>query len=84
VSTLTRWTRAEHPLDEVTEARLRATLSSAFARRRRTILGNLRAALPGGEAEARRVLEATGIDGGARPEAVSPASYLALASVWRW
>lgn len=82
VSTLTRWTPVEAPPDDASLERLRACLAACFARRRRTVLNNLRAALPGGEDDARRRLAAAGIDGGARPEALPPRAYRALAADW--
>jgi 16S rRNA (adenine1518-N6/adenine1519-N6)-dimethyltransferase len=83
VSTVTRWTRAgEERLDPDIEARLRAVLRASFARRRQTLLRNLRSALPGGEAQARAILERTAIDGSLRAEALATPAFLALAAAW--
>ena len=83
VSTVTRWTRA--PADGLPsefEAPLRAVLRASFARRRQTLLRNLRSVVPGGEAQAREVLSGAGIDGGLRAEAVPPDGFVALARLW--
>lgn len=83
VSTVTRWTpRAADALPDALVAPLMEVLRSAFARRRQTLLKNLRAAL-GDEGRARALLEAAGIDGALRAEAVPPDRFVALAQAWR-
>ena len=83
VSTVTRWTRPEvEALSPAIEGPLRAALRASFARRRQTLLRNLRAALPGSEDRARDLLSRAGIDGTLRAEALSPAAFLALAAAW--
>ena len=82
-STVTRWTRpAEEGLTRELEPRLKALLRAAFARRRQTLLRNLRAALPGGEREAIELLRGAGIDGSLRAEALPPRSFVAAARLW--
>jgi 16S rRNA (adenine1518-N6/adenine1519-N6)-dimethyltransferase len=82
VSTATLWSaRALSPDDELLEA-LPACLAAAFARRRQTILRNLREALGGDEDRARALLEGAGIDGALRAEAVPPESLVRLARSW--
>lgn len=81
-SRVTHWQR--RALDTWTadsEARLRRCLAAAFARRRRTIRNNLRAALRQSSV-AEAVLEAAGIDGRLRAEELDPALFLRLADAW--
>jgi 16S rRNA (adenine1518-N6/adenine1519-N6)-dimethyltransferase len=83
ISTVTRWRpRPDGDLPPEIEGPLRACLAASFARRRQTLLNNLRAALQGGDRAARELLEAAGLEGGLRPEAISPEGYLRLAAVW--
>jgi 16S rRNA (adenine1518-N6/adenine1519-N6)-dimethyltransferase len=83
VSTVTRWTRASgEGLVREIEMPLRGVLRASFARRRQTLLRNLREVLPGGEAEARGILSRAGIDGALRAEVVPPDGFVALARVW--
>jgi 16S rRNA (adenine1518-N6/adenine1519-N6)-dimethyltransferase len=82
VSTVTRWTRRPAgtlpgPLVEA----LKTILRASFAHRRQTLHKNLRAELPGGEAEAARLLAAAAIDGSLRAEAVPPEAFVRLASI---
>lgn len=82
-SSVTLWVRrpAEHfPPDA--EAPLRAVLAASFAHRRQTLLKNLRAVVPGGDAAARELLASVGIDGALRAEALGPADFRRLATVW--
>ncbi len=81
-STVTRWRPREGGLDPALERRLERCLAAVFARRRRTILNNLRAALHGGDEEARRLLEAVAVDPGARAEAVPRATLVEMAKRW--
>ena len=82
-SSVTRWLPLPtESLPEDVLPRLRAVLEAAFAHRRQTIGKNLRAAVPGGAAEAGSLLEAAGIDGGLRAAAVPPAGFTALARLW--
>ncbi len=83
VSTVTRWIpRRDGGLDPLLEDRLRACLAACFGRRRRTLLANLREAVPGGAPRAVALLEAAGLPPDARAEAVPPSGFLALASEW--
>jgi len=83
VSTVTRWHARTGPgLDARTERSLRATLGACFARRRQTLLRNLRAALPGGNSQARDLLALCDIDPGLRAEALSPDDFMRLAERW--
>lgn len=83
LSTLTRWTPVPgSETGELDEPALRACLRACFGRRRRTLLNNLTAALRDAQ-RAREVLEAAGLDGGLRPEAIPPESYVRLARLWR-
>jgi 16S rRNA (adenine1518-N6/adenine1519-N6)-dimethyltransferase len=83
VSTVTRWLRAEPAdLPVALEPPLRAVLRAAFSHRRQTLLRNLKGALPGGERQARELLERTGIDGTLRAEVLGPEAFVALASHW--
>lgn len=80
VSTVTRWTaKTASSFDSRLEQPLRRCLAAAFGRRRQTLFRNLRAVLPGGESEARRVLDDTGIDGGLRAEKLTPEEFVRLA-----
>ena len=83
VSTVTRWTPRDPvalPPSEI--GALRAVLRAAFAHRRQTLQKNLRAVVPAGGATVGELLEAAGIDGSLRPEAVSPEAFVALARRW--
>jgi 16S rRNA (adenine1518-N6/adenine1519-N6)-dimethyltransferase len=83
VSTVTRWTpRADDGLPESLVVPLKAVLRAAFARRRQTLLKNLRAALQGDDALATQLLRQAGLDGTLRAEAVSPEGFVALARLW--
>ena len=82
-STVTSWVpRGGAELSPEGEAALRACLAACFARRRQTLLNNLRAALSGRENQARALLEAAAIDGCLRAEAIPPEGFRRLASVW--
>ena len=83
VSTVTRWNRHDaERLPATIEPSLRAVLRASFARRRQTLLRNLRSSLPQGEAEALALLKGAGIDGSLRAEALPPDAFLALAALW--
>ncbi len=83
ISTVTRWDRLPPgDLPRAIEPALRASLSACFARRRQTLLNNLRAALPGGADEARALLERAALDPGARAETVPPEGFVELARFW--
>jgi 16S rRNA (adenine1518-N6/adenine1519-N6)-dimethyltransferase len=83
VSSVTRWTKTDgDALPEPLIAPLRAVLQASFAHRRQTIGKNLREHLAGGEAEARALLSAHGIDPTARAETVPPEAFIALAADW--
>lgn len=83
ISTVTRWQpRPPEHLSRVAERALRGCLAASFAHRRRTLFNNLRAALPGGERDARDLLERAAVDGKLRPEAVSPREFRQLAALW--
>jgi 16S rRNA (adenine1518-N6/adenine1519-N6)-dimethyltransferase len=83
VSTVTRWERRDpEDLPPALEAPLRDCLRACFARRRQTLLNNLRAALPGGAEEARALLALAGLSPGSRAETVCPEAFLALARSW--
>jgi 16S rRNA (adenine1518-N6/adenine1519-N6)-dimethyltransferase len=82
VSAVTRWTPREPALDPAAEPVLRTVLASCFARRRRTLRNNLRARLAGDEQRTDRLLEAAGIDGSLRAEAIDPAGFARLARLW--
>jgi len=83
VSTVTRWTtRQDDALPEALVAPLRSALSAAFAHRRQTLQKNLREHLAGGEAAARALLNAAGLDGGLRAEMIPPEGFVALATRW--
>jgi 16S rRNA (adenine1518-N6/adenine1519-N6)-dimethyltransferase len=83
ISTVTRWTpRRDADFDERAERSLRAVLGAVFARRRQTLLKNLRAALPGGDREARELLDRCGIDPGVRAETLTEEEFRSLARHW--
>jgi len=72
VSTVTHWVaRPPGPRNDQEEARLRTVLAACFARRRRTLRNNLRAAV-GNDARVDRLLTETGIDGELRAEVLPP------------
>jgi 16S rRNA (adenine1518-N6/adenine1519-N6)-dimethyltransferase len=78
-STVTRWSRRrEFALDDETERRVRNVLAVCFSRRRRTLRNNLRAAFEDGPATD-ALLASAGLEGGRRPETLSPAEFLRLA-----
>ncbi len=82
-TTITRFTpRPARDLPEGIEPALRSCLRACFARRRRMLLSNLRAALPGGDEQARSILERAQLDPALRAEAVSPEGFLRLARLW--
>lgn len=82
-SSVTVWSRRQTgAFDDAEMAALSRCLATCFAHRRRTLLNNLRAALPGGEAAARALLEAAGIAPDVRAEAVAPARFVALSRAW--
>lgn len=82
VSTVTAWRRRdEADVDAEILRRLRVCLGACFARRRKTLRNNLRAAL-GGDAAADQLLAQSDVDGGLRPEAVDPAGFRRLAASW--
>jgi 16S rRNA (adenine1518-N6/adenine1519-N6)-dimethyltransferase len=84
VSSVTRWEpRPREDLPEAVELALRACLKASFARRRRTLFNNLRAALDGDEVRVAALLHNARIDGSLRPEAVPPEGYRRLAEAWR-
>ena len=80
VSSVTRWRRLAEPLPHADEPPLRACLAGCFARRRRTLRNNLRAAL--GEVAAGELLAKVGFDGETRAEQLSPAELRHLAALW--
>lgn len=83
VSSVTRWRRSTtRDLPAPLEAPLRAVLRACFAMRRRTLLSNLRAALPGGEGAARALLREVGIEASLRAEALPPEAFGAMAARW--
>ena len=83
VSAVTRWIpRRDDALTATFQARLRSCLAASFAHRRRTLYNNLRQALPGGDRQARSVLDEAAIDGNLRPEAVPPEGFRSLARAW--
>jgi 16S rRNA (adenine1518-N6/adenine1519-N6)-dimethyltransferase len=84
VSTVTRWIprRAPEALAPGEAVRLRACLAAAFARRRRTLLNNLKTALPGGEEQACELLAACELDSGLRAEQLPADALRRLARVW--
>lgn len=82
-TTVTRFTpRPAGDLPGEIEPALRSCLQACFARRRKTLLSNLRAALPGGKEQARSLLERAGLDPALRAEAVAPEGFLRLARLW--
>jgi 16S rRNA (adenine1518-N6/adenine1519-N6)-dimethyltransferase len=83
VSTVTRWiSRTDARLDTRMERSLRAVLGASFARRRQTLLRNLRAALPGGDTQARDLLQRCAIDPGVRAETLTAEEFVKLAGHW--
>lgn len=82
-TTIARFTpRPAGDLPEDIEPALRSCLRACFARRRRMLLSNLRAVLPGGEEQARSLLERAQLDPALRAEAVAPEGFLRLARLW--
>jgi 16S rRNA (adenine1518-N6/adenine1519-N6)-dimethyltransferase len=83
VSSVTHWTpREPETLEDDQIEPLRAVLRTSFARRRQTLQKNLRGALPGGPAAVAKLLEAAGVDGSLRAEAIAPEGFVALAGLW--
>ncbi len=83
VSSVTHWTpREPETLPEDQFEPLRAVLRASFARRRQTLQKNLRDALPGGQTAVAELLEAAGVDGSLRAEAIAPEGFVALAGLW--
>lgn len=83
MSCVTRWTpHEEEAFPDDLYAPLRAVLGAAFAHRRQTIRKNLRGVLSGGDAAARTLLAAAGVDGALRAEMVLPDGFVALARAW--
>ena len=83
VSSVTRWIpRTDDALTATCQRRLRSCLAASFAHRRRTLYNNLRKALPGGDRQARAVLDEAALDGNLRPEAVPPEGFRSLARAW--
>jgi len=83
VSTVTRFVpRRAGQEDSGLPGRLSAVLAASFGSRRKTILANLRAALPGGPRGALELLEGVGIDPGVRAETVRPEEFVRLARSW--
>jgi len=80
LSTLTRWTRLHDPA--VPLPALKTLLRAAFARRRQTLLKNLRAALPESAAHAERWLESAGVPQTARAESIPPEGFVAIAAAF--
>jgi 16S rRNA (adenine1518-N6/adenine1519-N6)-dimethyltransferase len=82
VSAVTRWRESEdRRLSGDQEQRLRRVLAVCFARRRRTLRNNLRAA--GVDASRlERLLAAVAVDGELRAEAVAPSAFVRLAALW--
>jgi 16S rRNA (adenine1518-N6/adenine1519-N6)-dimethyltransferase len=82
-STVTFWlSRGSELLGAGAEPALAACLAACFGSRRRTLRNNLRSTLPGGMEQANGLLHEAGIDGSLRAEAVPPAGFLKLASIW--
>ena len=83
VSTVTRWLPLPAAsLPDGLVRPLREALRACFAHRRKTLLTNLRDALPGGEAAARELLARAEIDGRLRAEAIPPDGFVRLAGLW--
>ena len=81
-STVTRWIPRDD-LPSITENRaLKRCLRACFARRRRTLLNNVRVALGCDERHATALLAGVGLDPGARPETIAPGGFTRLAAVW--
>lgn len=82
-STVTAWKPRPEPQSAAVMATpIKACLAGCFAHRRRTLLNNLRAALPGGEEQARQILSDVGLDGSLRAEQLQPEVFLELAVRW--
>ena len=82
VSCVTRWRRpADRALEPERERRLRTVLAVCFARRRRTLRNNLRAAL-GDDRRVEHLLAAIDTPGDLRAEALEPAVFLRMADRW--
>ncbi len=82
VSSVTRWRRRSDPaLEPQKERKLRAVLAVCFARRRRTLRNNLRAAL-GHDRRVEQLLAAVDTHGDLRAEAIEPAVFLQMADHW--
>jgi len=82
VSSVTRWQRRnERALEDERERRLRAVLTACFARRRRTLRNNLRAALRD-DRQVEHLLEAIETPGDLRAETLEPAVFLRMADQW--
>jgi 16S rRNA (adenine1518-N6/adenine1519-N6)-dimethyltransferase len=83
VSTVTRFApRRDIDLGPELEGRLRVCLAASFASRRKTMLANLRAALPGGAEAALALLALARLDSGARAETIPPEGFVNLARLW--
>ena len=82
VSSVTRWRRRSNgALEPERERNLRAVLAVCFARRRRTLRNNLRAALRD-DRRVEHLLAAIDTPGGSRAEALEPAEFLRMADHW--
>jgi len=82
VSTVTRWSPAAGPpLAAEDERRLRGVLAACFSSRRKTLRNNLRGVF-GDPARVERLLEAAGLEGRLRAEAVPPDGFSRLADRW--
>ncbi len=82
VSSVTRWRRRSGPaLEPERERRLRAVLAVCFARRRRTLRNNLRAALRD-DRRVEHLLAAIETPGDLRAETLEPAVFLRMADHW--
>jgi 16S rRNA (adenine1518-N6/adenine1519-N6)-dimethyltransferase len=75
-----RFRTPERPAFRAEDERLLALLKAAFSERRKKIAGNLAKRFSLERASAVSLLAACGIDPGARPEAVAPEAYRALAA----
>ncbi len=82
VSCVTRWRRRDdRALGQEREQRLRAVLAVCFARRRRTLRNNLRAALRD-DRRVESLLAAIDTPGDLRAETLEPAVFLRMADHW--